>query len=68
MSKTCDRHVTTSPHFLHKHLYFGSYVLLIGCLCTTGFALHGLYDEFVDPFSSARKSLFYGFFIQVYEN
>ncbi len=30
--------------------------------------MHGVYDEFVDPFSTARKSLFFWFFIQVYEN
>lgn len=30
--------------------------------------MHGLYDEFVDLFSSTRKSLFFWFFIQVYEN
>lgn len=30
--------------------------------------MHGLHNEFVDPFSSVRKSLFFGFFIQVYEN
>jgi hypothetical protein len=30
--------------------------------------MHGAYDEFVDPFSTVRKSLFFWFFIQVYEN
>jgi hypothetical protein len=45
-----------------------SYALLCKCLCTTGFVMHGLHDEFADLFSSVCKSLFFGFFIPVYEN
>jgi len=44
---------------------FGGYVVLIECLCTTGW--RNLLDHcaFVDSFSFVRKCLFYGFFIFV---
>ncbi|MNC61711.1 hypothetical protein D3C75_1116720 [compost metagenome] len=37
--------------------------LLFECLCTTGFAVHPVNSVFVDPFSLARKCLFFWFFI-----
>jgi hypothetical protein len=49
-------------------LWNSGYVLSSERLCTTPFVAHALYDEFVDPFSLARKSLFFWFFIRVYEN
>ena len=46
----------------------GRYVLLAECLCTTACATHVFKTENVDPFSFARKCLFFGFFLHVYEN